>query len=90
MCRFSSLPAPPLGDLANASEKSPGSWQSANEGFAELSRFNHTDRFPGFIASLPLNNPQASVREIDRAVNKLGALGVQMFTNVERACAGRS
>jgi aminocarboxymuconate-semialdehyde decarboxylase len=42
----------------------------------------HPDRFPGFIASLPLNNPDAIVPEIDRAVTKLGATGVQIFSNV--------
>ncbi len=42
----------------------------------------HPDRFPGFIASLPLNHPDESVRELQRAVNDLGALGVQLFSNV--------
>jgi aminocarboxymuconate-semialdehyde decarboxylase len=42
----------------------------------------HPDRFPGFVASLPMNNPEAALREIDRALDQLGATGVQMFTNV--------
>ena len=40
------------------------------------------DRFPAFVASLPMNNPDAAMREIDRAVDDLGATGVQIFTNV--------
>jgi aminocarboxymuconate-semialdehyde decarboxylase len=40
------------------------------------------DRFPGFVASLPMNNPDAAMREIDRAIDELGATGVQIFTNV--------
>jgi uncharacterized protein len=40
------------------------------------------DRFVGFIASLPLNDPDASVAEAERAIDQLGATGVQMFTNV--------
>ena len=38
--------------------------------------------FPAFVASLPMNNPDASMREIERAINDLGATGVQVFTNV--------
>jgi uncharacterized protein len=75
-----SLPAPTLEDLASP-EKSPELAEIANDGFAELCR-KHPDRFPGFVASLPLNNPEASVREIERAVLKLGATGVQIFSNV--------
>jgi predicted TIM-barrel fold metal-dependent hydrolase len=75
-----SLPAPPLEDLAKL-EESPELAEIANDGFAELCG-KYKDRFPGFVASLPLNNPDASVRETDRAVMKLGATGVQLFTNV--------
>jgi aminocarboxymuconate-semialdehyde decarboxylase len=42
----------------------------------------HPTRFPGFIASLPLNHPDESVAELERAVTQLGALGVQLFSNV--------
>jgi len=42
----------------------------------------HPDRFPGFVASLPMNNPDAAAREIDRAIGDLGARGIQIFTNV--------
>jgi predicted TIM-barrel fold metal-dependent hydrolase len=54
----------------------------ANDGFAELVA-KHPDRFIGFVASLPMNNPAESVRELARAVEQLGARGVQIFTNVD-------
>jgi predicted TIM-barrel fold metal-dependent hydrolase len=42
----------------------------------------HPDRFPGFVASLPMNNAAASLAEITRAIEELGARGIQIFTNV--------
>lgn len=56
----------------------------ANDEMAELVA-KHGDRFLGFVAALPLNDVDASLVEIDRAVGELGALGVQMFTNVRGA-----
>jgi aminocarboxymuconate-semialdehyde decarboxylase len=55
--------------------------QRANDGMAELVR-QYPDRFPGFIASLPLNNPDGTQAEIARAIGDLGARGVQIFSNV--------
>ena len=52
-----------------------------NDGMAELVR-RYPDRFPGFIASLPMNDPQGLLAEARRAVKDLGAVGVQVFTNV--------
>jgi len=54
----------------------------ANDEMAELVR-RHPDRFVGFACALPLNDTEASLREIDRAVGDLGALGAQVFTNVQ-------
>jgi predicted TIM-barrel fold metal-dependent hydrolase len=53
----------------------------ANDSMADLVRV-HPARFPGFIASLPLNHPDESVAELERAVTALGAIGVQIFSNV--------
>ena len=56
----------------------------ANSEMAELvGRF--PERFVGFAAALPLGDVEAALREIDRAVGDLGALGVQLFTNVRGA-----
>jgi aminocarboxymuconate-semialdehyde decarboxylase len=53
----------------------------ANDGMAELVS-KYPDRFPGFIASLPMNDPEGLLIEAKRAVKELGAVGVQIFTNV--------
>lgn len=42
----------------------------------------YPDRFPGWIASLPMNDPEGACREAERAVRELGAVGVQFYTNV--------
>lgn len=71
--------APPLEALAGP-EIAPELATIANDEMAEL--VSAHDRFAGFVASLPLNNPDASVEEAGRAIDELGATGVQMFTNV--------
>lgn len=53
----------------------------ANDEMAELVS-RHPDRFPGFAASLALNDPAAAERELHRAMRDLGARGVQIFSNV--------
>ena len=75
-----SLASPPMEAFGDAN-LSPELAHLANDGLAELV-VKHPDRFPGFVASLPMNNPEAAVQEIERAVMKLGATGVQFFTNV--------
>jgi uncharacterized protein len=52
----------------------------ANDGMADLVR-RYPDRFPAFIASLPLNDPDAAAEETRRAVEELHARGIQLFTN---------
>jgi predicted TIM-barrel fold metal-dependent hydrolase len=53
----------------------------ANDGMADIVA-RYPDRFPGFIASLPMNSPDGLLAEARRAVGDLGAVGVQIFTNV--------
>ena len=79
-CQVISLPAPPIEALGGPNE-TPGIARLANDGMAELCR-KYPARFPTFVASLPMNNPEATVREALRAVDTLGASGVQIFTNV--------
>ena len=43
---------------------------------------SHPDRFVGFVAVLPMGEPDAAMREATRAIVELGALGVQVFSNV--------
>ena len=62
-------------------DRSPELARIANDGMAEISA-RYPDRFPGFVASLPMNNVVASLTEITRAIEGLGARGIQIFTNV--------
>lgn len=74
------LPNPPIESLASP-PLSTELAKLANDGMAELVA-KHPDRFPGFIASLPMNDPEGLLKEARRAVKELGAVGVQIFTNV--------
>lgn len=76
-----SLGQPPLEVLAGPDE-SPELARIGNDGLAEICA-SHKDRFPSFLASLPMNNPEAAVREMERAMGELGACGVQIYTNVQ-------
>src|SRR5438093_8259171 len=51
-----------------------------NNAMAEASRA-HPDRFVA-LATLPLQNPEAAVAEVDRAVTELGCRGIYLGTNV--------
>ena len=76
-----SYPQPPLEILT----KKPGEIDELsriiNDGFAEICAKHH-DHFPGFVAQVSLASPDAGVREAERAIKELGALGVQIYTNV--------
>jgi uncharacterized protein len=80
-CQVLSLPLPPLETLAEP-DKTPQMARMVNDGFAELCK-KYPQRFPSFIASLPMNNLDESLKEAERAVQQLGARGVQVFTNVK-------
>ncbi len=75
-----SISTPPIEAYANPIEAIDLA-RRANDGMADLVR-RYPDRFPGFIASLPLNNPEATLQEIERAIGDLGARGVQIFSNI--------
>jgi len=74
------LANPPI-EVVGGPEASPDLARLANDEMAGVVA-RHPDRFPGFVASLPMNNPDAAVAEIDRAIDQLGATGVQVFSNV--------
>jgi predicted TIM-barrel fold metal-dependent hydrolase len=76
-----SLANPPL-ELVGGPNVTPDLARLANDSLAEVCQ-RHPDRFPTFIAALPMNNMDAALSEIDRAINDLGARGIQVFTNVE-------
>ncbi len=75
-----SLPAPPIEDLG-APEVCREMARLGNEGLAALVE-RHPERFAGFVAALPMNDPGATLEEIDHACGELGALGVQIYTHV--------
>jgi len=54
----------------------------ANDEMAELVAA-YPDRLAGFAAGLPLNDVDASLEELARAVDELGALGVQVYTSID-------
>jgi aminocarboxymuconate-semialdehyde decarboxylase len=68
-----SLPAP---DSLGGPDMSPEFARVANDGMAEMVR-KWPKKFPAFIASLPMNNVPAALEEMDRAIDKLGARGIQ-------------
>src|SRR5919109_113081 len=74
------LSLPAIEFLGNENE-TPELARLANDGMAQIVA-DHPDLFPAFVASLPMNNVPAALEEIDRAVAKLGAKGIQIFTNV--------
>lgn len=74
------LSSPPI-EAMGTPRQTPDLARLANDGMAELVE-KHPDRFPGFVASLPMNNLEAALSEVDRAINELGATGVQIFSNV--------
>jgi aminocarboxymuconate-semialdehyde decarboxylase len=74
------LGAPPI-EVYGAPPLSTEMAKIANDGMAELVA-KYPKRFPGFIASLPMNDPKGLLAEARRAVKELGAVGVQIFSNV--------
>lgn len=72
------LPSP---ELLGGPEQSPEFARVANDGMAEIVA-RWPDRFPAFVASLPMNNVPAALAEMDRAIGSLGARGIQICTSV--------
>jgi aminocarboxymuconate-semialdehyde decarboxylase len=72
------LGVPPLEELGDASLTTELA-RLANDEMAGLVR-SHPDLFAGFAASLPLNDVEASLAELERAMGELGALGAQLYT----------
>jgi predicted TIM-barrel fold metal-dependent hydrolase len=73
-----SLPSP---ELVGGPELSPELARIANDDMAAMCA-RWPQKFPAFVASLPMNNVPAALEEMDRAIGKLGARGVQICTSV--------
>ena len=74
------LSNPPI-ELLGGPDITPELARLANDGLAAICK-KHPDRCPAFMASMPLNHPDAAVKEATRAINELDARGIQVFTNV--------
>ena len=80
---------PAGGQPAGAADRGPrrrrrrgaSSRGSATRGW-RASCAEHPDRFAGFVAQLPMNDPEGTLEAIDHACGDLGALGVQIYTHV--------
>ena len=76
-----SYPQPPIETFAKSPAQIDELIRMLNDGFAELCA-KERDHFPGWVAQISLDAPDAGVAEAERAINQLGALGVQIYTNV--------
>jgi aminocarboxymuconate-semialdehyde decarboxylase len=75
-----SLPNPPI-EAITTPETGVKLARLGNDGMAELVE-RHRDRFPAFVAALPMHDMEAAMAELHRAIKDLGARGVQVYTNV--------
>lgn len=76
-----SLASPPLEVVADPQQQLVLSQVGTDE-MAELCE-KYPERFPGFIATIPMGNPDVVVDEAKRAIEQMGAAGVQIFSNVK-------
>jgi uncharacterized protein len=72
--------APPIETLGDATEVDALA-RDLNDELADLVA-QFPQRFVGFVAALPMNEVELALHELQRAVTKLGALGVQLYSNV--------
>jgi aminocarboxymuconate-semialdehyde decarboxylase len=74
------IAAPPVEDLGSPA-LSKEMARIANDSLADLVA-RHPDRFAGFMACLPMDDPAAAAAEAHYACTELGARGVQIYTHV--------
>lgn len=79
-CQILSLASPPLERMVGP-EKALDLSRIGSDAMAELCA-KYPDRFPAFIGTAPMSNPGHLVEESRRAIEDLGAVGMQIFTNV--------
>lgn len=76
-----SMLSPPIEDITTPEQGREVS-RHANDCMAELVQ-RHPDRFPGFVAAISLNDMDGAMEELSRAIRDLGAVGVQIYTDVK-------
>jgi predicted TIM-barrel fold metal-dependent hydrolase len=78
-----SLGMPPL-EALGPPETTAELARIGNDGMAELVA-KYPKRFAGYVASLPMNDTDAAVREAERAFTQAGANGLQIYSNINGA-----
>ncbi|MFC1942238.1 amidohydrolase family protein [Chloroflexota bacterium] len=73
-------PVPPIEQFANE-QQTVELARIANDEMAELIQ-KYRDRFVTAIALLPMNNPEAALKETDRAITELGFRGIYVHSNI--------
>ncbi len=81
MVQVLSVTLPPIEEVVDSKEAVEMT-RIANDEMAEWV-VRYPQRCIAAIANLPLNNPDAAVREAERAVKELGFKGVQIYTSVQ-------
>lgn len=74
------LASPPV-EVAAPLDQAVALSRVGSESMAELCA-KYPDRFPGFVASLPMSNADLLVDEARYAIEETGACGIQVFSNV--------
>ena len=75
-----SLPNPPIEEIAEGATAGMLA-RVGNDAMAELCA-RHRDRFPTFAAAVALSDVDGAIAEARRAIDQLGAGGVQIFTHI--------
>lgn len=74
-----SLANPPIESLVGPGD-SPALARAGNDALRDICA-QRPDKFPAWVAALPLNNIPESLAELDRAI-AIGACGVQIYSNI--------
>lgn len=75
-----SLPVPPI-DNYSGPELAPTLARIANDSMAELCA-RHPDRFATFVAAVSMHDIEETLLELHRAIDDLGARGIQLYSNI--------
>jgi len=75
-----SLPNPPIEAVTTPAQGLELA-RVANDAMAEMVH-GHPDRLPAFVAALPFHEMESTMQELQRAIETLGARGMQIYTNV--------
>ena len=75
------LASPPLEKIADP-EKALELSMVGSDSMASLCE-KYPDRFPAFVGTAPMNHPTGMASESRRAIEELGAAGMQMYTNIK-------